>query len=68
MNNQPCLEHFQKEWSVEELKKFVILQTARMMWLEDNPVGTPIPNWVNLSLPFDKEDELIQYEEYLNES
>lgn len=47
-----------EEWGIEELKKAVEVTTAMAFWLAANPEGTPIPSWVILSLPIDKEEIL----------
>lgn len=47
------------EWTKDDLVKAVEIITAIAFWMEDHDPGTPVPNWVYLSQPFDRE-ELLQ--------
>lgn len=56
-----------EEWSPEELKKAVEIISAIAFWMENHDPGTPVPDWVYLSTPLDKEELLHCWEQWNRE-
>lgn len=53
-----------EQWTIEELKKAVEIQTALAWWFAHNDPGTPIPNWGYLFDPIDKAEILELWDDW----